>query len=121
MNSHIIRPDPDQEYAFVEGCSILECWNNADDPQASIARARVAPGTTTRWHALIDVTERYLIMSGTGRVEIGDAVPTDVHAGDVVVIPAGERQRIANTGTVDLLFYAICTPRFTAACYAALD
>ena len=121
MHIHIIHPDPAQEYAFVEGCGILESWNDPDDPQASIARARVAPGVTTRWHALVDVTERYLVLSGTGRVEIGHAAPADVQAGNVVVIPAGVRQRITNTGAEDLLFYAICTPRFTPACYAALD
>ena len=121
MNIHIAHPDPVQEYAFIEGCSILESWNHADDPQASIARARVAPGVATRWHALVEVTERYLIVSGTGRVEIGDVPPAAVHAGDVVVIPAGVRQRIMNTGAEDLLFYAICTPRFTPACYAALE
>ena len=126
MQIHIIQPDPALEYAFIEGCGILESWNNPDDPHASIAWARVAPGVTTRWHALIDVTERYLIVSGTGRVEIGEAAATDhrvgdVQAGAVVVIPAGVRQRITNTGTEDLLFYAICTPRFTPACYAALD
>ncbi|MBI5042105.1 MAG: cupin domain-containing protein [Gammaproteobacteria bacterium] len=121
MNIHIVHPDPGQEYAFVEGCGILESWNDPDDPQASIAQARVAPGNITRWHALSGVTERYLILRGSGRVEIGDAVPEAVNAGDVVVIPAGVRQRIANTGAEDLLFYAICTPRFTPACYAALE
>ena len=121
MKNHIIHPDPALEYAFIEGCSILESWNNADDPQASIARARVAPGITTRWHALTGVTERYLILSGAGEVEIGEMTPERVQAGDVVVIPPGVRQRITNTGNDDLLFYAICTPRFTAACYAALD
>lgn len=122
MHIHIIHPDPQLEYAFTaEGCHILESWNDADDPQASIARARVAPGVTTRWHALNGVTERYLIVSGSGLVEIGDHAPEQVQAGDVVVIPAGVRQRIGNTGTEDLVFYAICTPRFTPACYAALD
>lgn len=121
MKTHIIHPDPALEYAFIEGCSILESWNDSDDPQASIARARVAPGVTTRWHALTGVTERYLILSGIGEVEIGTGAPQRVQAGDVVIIPAGVRQRICNKGREDLLFYAICTPRFTPECYAALD
>lgn len=121
MKTHIIHPDPALEYAFIEGCSILESWNDTADPQASIARARVAPGVTTRWHALTGVTERYLILSGTGEVEVGEDVQEPVQPGDVVVIPPGVRQRITNTGNNDLLFYAICTPRFTASCYAALD
>lgn len=121
MQIQVIHPDPVLEYAFIEGCGILECWNDPDDPQASIARARVAPGVTTRWHALTDVTERYLLLSGIGDVEIGDTAPRRVRAGDIVVIPPGVRQRITNVGMEDLLFYAICTPRFTPECYAALD
>lgn len=120
MNIHIIHPDPSLEYDFVEGCRILESWNHADDVQASIARARVAPGVTTHWHALRDTTERYLIVSGTGAVEVGDRPAETVSAGDVVVIPPGVRQRIRNNGKEDLLFYAICTPRFTVDCYQAL-
>ena len=122
MQAHIVRPDPQQEYAFVaEGCCILECWNDPDDPQASIARARVKAAVSTRWHALTGITERYLILSGSGRVEIGDKSPEDVGPGDVVVIPPGMRQRITNNGTDDLVFYAICTPRFSSECYAALE
>ncbi len=121
MDIRIIHPDPALEYAFIEGCSILECWNFADDQQASIARARVAPGVSTRWHALAGVTERYLIIAGVGEVEIGEEGPERVQTGDIVVIPPAVRQRITNMGTEDLLFYAICTPRFTPACYAALD
>lgn len=121
MQIRIVHPDPALEYAFIEGCAILESWNNADDPQVSIARARVAPGVTTRWHALTGVTERYLILSGIGEVEVGTGAPERVRAGDVVVIPPGVRQRISNAGDGDLVFYAICTPRFTPACYAALD
>ena len=122
MHVHIVHPDPALEYAFTEeGCHILESWNDADDPACSIARARVAPGATTRWHALNGVTERYLIVSGSGLVEVGERAPERVQAGDVVVIPPDVRQRIGNIGTDDLVFYAICTPRFTPSCYAALD
>lgn len=122
MHAHIVHPDPQSEYAFAaEGCHILESWNDTDDPQASIARARVAPGLTTRWHTLSGVTERYLIVTGRGQVEVGERAPEHVQAGDVVVIPPGVRQRIGNSGTEDLIFYAICTPRFTPGCYAALD
>lgn len=121
MHPQVTHPDPGAEYFFEEGCHILESWNDASDPQASIARARVAPGTGTRWHALTDVTERYLIVAGSGRVEVGVQPPEEVRAGDVVVIPPGERQRITNTGGDDLIFYAICTPRFTPECYRPLE
>ena len=119
MQTRIVTPDPKGEFHTEEACHILETWNSPEDPEASIARARVEPGVTTRWHKLNGVAERYLITSGNGRVEIGELAPTDVGPGDVVVIPPDTRQRITNTGTTDLTFYAICTPRFTPACYQA--
>ncbi len=109
------------EVFIPEGCYITELANDARDPAVSVARARVAPGTTTCWHRLRDTVERYLIVAGEGWVEVGDEAPRRVVADDLVLIPAGVRQRIANRGDVDLLFLAICTPRFTPACYQALE
>ncbi|GJM13034.1 MAG: hypothetical protein DHS20C12_14370 [Pseudohongiella sp.] len=100
------------EYYFEEGCHIVEVSNSADDEDVSIARARVAKGQRTRWHYLLDTTERYVILEGSGLVELGSEEPLSVAAGDVVIIPANTRQRIRNTGEADLLFLAICSPRF---------
>jgi mannose-6-phosphate isomerase-like protein (cupin superfamily) len=102
----------DEFFFDVEGCYITELSNNDDDPGLSIARARVEPGVTTRWHRLAETTERYCILSGTGLAEVGELAPAPVSAGDVVIIPPMERQRIQNNGTEDLIFLAICTPRF---------
>lgn len=121
MKPLIHHPDPRAEYYFDEGCHILESWNQADDPACSIARARVPPGVTTRWHRLRDITERYLILDGQGRVEVGDLTPRTVGPGDVVLIPPGSAQRIANAGDRDLLFHAICTPRFVPEAYEDLE
>ena len=109
------------EYFFEEGCHITEWWNSPEDDQVSIARARVEPGMTTRWHRLRETTERYVMLEGQGRVEIGVLVPQTVTTGDVVVIPPGVRQRIANTGDGDLVFLAICTPRFAPGCYEDVE
>jgi len=121
MRAEIRHPDASEEYWTGERCAILESSNTNEDPEVSIARARVAPGVTTAWHKLDGVVERYLITSGRGRVEIGDLPPEDVAAGDVVRIPAGVRQRIANVGEADLMFYAICSPRFVPECYVDLE
>jgi mannose-6-phosphate isomerase-like protein (cupin superfamily) len=58
-----------------------------------------------------------VILEGQGRVEVGDLPATDVDPGDVVLIPPGCRQRIANTGPRDLIFLAICSPRFMPDAY----
>jgi mannose-6-phosphate isomerase-like protein (cupin superfamily) len=40
-----------------------------------------------------------------------------VSVGDVVRIPAGVPQRITNTTDGDLVFFAVCTPRFVPSAY----
>jgi oxalate decarboxylase/phosphoglucose isomerase-like protein (cupin superfamily) len=39
----------------------------------------------------------------------------------VVLIPPGAAQRISNTGDDDLVFLAICTPRFVREAYRDVD
>jgi mannose-6-phosphate isomerase-like protein (cupin superfamily) len=116
-----VTSDATKEFHTPERCWILESWNTPDDPKLSIARARVEPGVATAWHAVEGTEERYLIVSGTGSVEVGELSPADVTPGDVVFIPAGMRQRITNTGPSDLVFYALCTPRFDQKAYRDLD
>ncbi len=116
-----IRPfTPDSEAYIDEGCHIIEQSNTDNDPALSIARARVEPGVTTQWHRLRDTAERYVVLEGSGRVEVGDLPPRDVSSGDTVLIPPLCPQRIANTGDVDLVFLALCTPRFLPENYEAI-
>ncbi|MDR7136082.1 mannose-6-phosphate isomerase-like protein (cupin superfamily) [Lysobacter niastensis] len=117
MKEAISRIDPDAEFHTDELCYVNELSNTPDDPELSIARARVAPGVVTRWHRLSGTTERYVIIEGQGRVEVGRLAPQDVGPGDVVIIPPMCPQRIANLGPGDLVFLAVCTPRFTQEAY----
>ena len=113
--------NPVAEFYTPEGCYINELSNTEADPDASIARARVRPGVTTRWHRLEATTERYVILEGVGRVEVGNLPPQAVGPGDVVLIPPSCRQRITNLGGQDLIFLAICTPRFRPEAYEDID
>lgn len=121
MREHVRIMDRDSEFYTDEGCFITELSNSEEDPEASIARARVRPDVTTRWHRLDGITERYVIVSGTGLVEVGSLPARDVAAGDVVLIPPGCQQRIRCTSAEDLVFLAICTPRFRAQAYQQID
>lgn len=112
MTPQVWRPDPGLEYFTPEHCYILELSNTADDDAVSIARARVLPGVTTRWHKVIGTAERYMILEGEGLVEIQGLGPRPVVVGDIVLIPSDCPQRITNTGSSALVFLAICTPRF---------
>ncbi len=121
MKKTIFPFDTSREFYTPEGCYILELSNSAADPAASIARARVAPGAATRWHRLREIVERYIILEGKGRVEIGSLPPREVNPGDVVLIPPACRQRITNIDTQDLIFLCICTPRFIPDAYEDLE
>lgn len=121
MREQIRHMQQHAEYWFKEGCYINELSNTPDDEAVSIARARVAPGVATRWHRLHGIAERYVILSGRGRVEVGELPAQEVVAGAVVLIPALCRQRIVNTGDEDLVFLAICSPRFRPEAYEDVD
>lgn len=119
-NGFVLPYAPEKEYYFKEGCFILELLNDSDDALCSIARARVEPGKTTRWHRLRGTSERYLIQEGEGLVEYAN-VRQRVSVGDVVVIPENIPQRIHNAGKDMLVFLAICTPRFLPENYTDIE
>lgn len=121
MDEEVRRMNPIAEFYTPERCYINELSNIAADPDASIARARVRPGVTTRWHRVNGTTERYVILAGTGLVEVGNLAPQEVRPGDVVLIPPSCRQRITNLGGEDLIFLAMCTPRFRPSAYEDID
>jgi mannose-6-phosphate isomerase-like protein (cupin superfamily) len=121
MRPLIHKPDPSTEYETPERCRILKIWDDDRDTSVSVARATVKPGVTTQPHRLRGVDERYLIIQGTGVVTIGATAPQQVVPGDVVVIPSETSQQISNVGETDLVFYCICTPRFSPDCYESLE
>jgi mannose-6-phosphate isomerase-like protein (cupin superfamily) len=114
MQPKIVKSGAPHEYLTPEHCYIAE---NHSDKDVSIARATVKPGITTRAHHLEGIQEIYIITSGEGSVAFSGLAPTEVSAGDVIVIPAGASQKITNTGKTDLVFYCVCTPPFVEACY----
>lgn len=110
-----------KEYDIRERCSVAELLNDESLTDISVARCRVLPGVTTELHALSGAHEVYLILSGSGEVIDGsggssEAVVTD----DVVVILPDAPQSIRNIGDDDLIFLAICTPRFRHDRYVVL-
>lgn len=121
MNPAVKRSVATAEFYTAERCYITELSNTPDDPDVSIARARVKPGITTRWHRVVNTAERYVLLEGRGRVEVGTLPPQEVGPGDVVAIPPSCPQRITNTGDHDLVFLAICSPRFRPESYEDIE
>lgn len=62
-----------------------------------------------------------MITEGRGIVEISELPAQPVKPGDVVIIPPMCRQRITNNGDTNLVFLAICSPRFKAENYESLE
>lgn len=121
MKAAIKHQNLNDEFYTPELCFVTELSNSPDDSEVSIARIRVEIGVTTCWHQLKGTSERYYILSGIGRMEVGELSPQDVTVGDVVLIPSMCRQRITNIGTEDLVFLAICTPPFLEEVYVEAD
>ena len=107
------------EFFFKEGCFIEERHNASNDKDCSVARVRVEGEKTTKLHALEYTTERYIILEGSADVTVGDET-WFVTTGDVVVIPPGVAQKITNLGKSDLIFLAVCSPRFQEENYVEL-
>ncbi len=108
------------EYYFKEGCYIEEWHNSEQDPEMSVAKVRVEIGQTTRLHTLAATEERYVMLEGQAIVTVGEK-SWPISKGEVVVIPADAPQKIENCGAKDIVFLAICTPRFDERNYRDIE
>ncbi|WP_051342795.1 solute carrier family 23 protein [Pseudonocardia spinosispora] len=115
-----VPPSALGEFYTHERVFITELHNSDESPASSLALARVEVGVTTQLHSVTATVERYIVRRGEGLVEI-DGEQRSVGVGDQVVIPEGAPQRITNTGTGDLEFYCLCTPRFLKSAYVNLE
>lgn len=115
------RADLSAEFPTRERCHITELMNFAAMPDLSVARCRVEPGVTTELHHLTGTAEIYVIVAGTGEMDDGRDHWQPLAPMDCVAIPAGSAQRIRNTGSGDLLFLALCRPRFAPDSYVPLE
>ena len=124
MKTGVRHPDESAETYTEERCHILALTGSPEDPELSIARARVEPGVTTQLHALDGIAERYLIVQGRGLMEVGHSMARQTEAvgpGDVVLVPPDIPQRITNTGDGDLVFYCLCTPAWREKAYRSME
>ena len=96
-------------------CELLHPDNvaGAGDLACSIAHAIVPKGESTLPHRLLESTELYYILKGTGSIQI-DGETSPVRPGQIVLIPPGAVQNISNTGTCDLIFLCIVSPKWQA-------
>lgn len=96
-----------------DGSEIREllAHRNSSIRQQSLAEARVAVSAVTTPHYHPRTEEIYYILSGTGRMRLGDE-RHDVGPGDAIAIPPGMIHQIENTGSVELKFLCCCAPGY---------
>lgn len=77
----------------------------------SLAEARLPPccSTTPHYHPLTE--EIYYLLTGRGRMRIGED-QREVGPGDAIAIPPGLVHQITNTGPETLVFLCCCAPAY---------
>lgn len=101
-----------------DGCRLSELLHPKNDPELqmdmSLCHCILGEGEATVPHHLEHQTEVYYILSGKGEMHIGEKA-AEISSGQTVAVPPGMVQWIANKGTDDLVFLAICQPQWREA------
>ena len=121
MEPKYILTNESEEFYTEENCHIIELLNAASSQAFSVARARIKPGETTKWHALKGTIECYYILSGTGLAEINKDFKQKMVPHSLLKIPVESPQRITNLGKEDLIILCICSPAFETKNYRKLE
>jgi mannose-6-phosphate isomerase-like protein (cupin superfamily) len=106
----------DQLESFItaDGSSIRElagpAWTRAR--HQSLAEATVPPGGETAEHYHPRAEELYYVVSGAGRMRLGDD-EADVSPGDCVVIAPGSVHKLWNPGPAELVLLCCCSPAYS--------
>ena len=79
--------------------------DNTDLSNLVVSSTTLHPGKSTRGHRHAGQEEVYMIMSGSGRMEL-DEKELLIKGGEMVLIHDGVFHRVHNTGSVDL--YMVC-------------
>ncbi len=78
----------------------------------SLAEAIIHPGFETRLHKHHSSEELYHVLSGSGRMTLGDRM-FSVAAGDTICIEPGVEHKIKNTEHQDLVILCCCSPPYS--------
>lgn len=109
----VINLDNTQPFITKDGSQIREllAHRNSVIRNQSLAEARVEPGLTTDAHYHPKTEEIYYVLSGVGRMRIGEE-HRNVIPGDAIAIPPGAVHQITNTGNQPLIFLCCCAPGY---------
>jgi len=110
----IVRRNDSPPFVTKDGSTIRSLLDrtNSSAARQSLAEATVPPGGATQPHRHPATEEIYYILSGAGRMQVGDE-SRDVGPLDAILIPPGARHTIANIGRKDLVFLCCCAPPYS--------
>jgi mannose-6-phosphate isomerase-like protein (cupin superfamily) len=80
--------------------------------EQSLAEATLAPGRATRRHYHARTEEIYVVLAGTGELEV-DGERRAVAPGDAVLIPPRARHQIRADELGELRFLCCCAPAYS--------
>ena len=112
------RPDETTRFVTSDESRVVEVFHPdrealPEGMACSIAHARVAAGAATAPLTLSTSTEVYWVLSGRGRMHIGDET-ADIGPGEAVLIPPDSVQWIEALGDEELVFLCVVTPPWSA-------
>ena len=112
------RPDETTRFVTSDESRVVEVFHPdrealPEGMACSIAHARVAAGAATAPHTLATSTEIYWVLSGRGRMHIGDET-ADIGPGEAVLIPPDSIQWIEAADGEELVFLCVVTPPWSA-------
>ena len=109
-----ISIDKVEPYSTKDGSLVRELIRPGSDVRAhvSLAEATLMPGDQTMMHYHEKSQEIYHITQGSGVMSL----KTDdfcIGAGDSILIPAGTRHSVRNTGIEPMKILCFCSPAYT--------
>ncbi len=109
----VVNIDRVTPYITKDGSEIRELLSHRNSVirNQSLAEARLAPGGSTTLHHHPRTEEIYFILTGAGRMRVGDDI-SDIAAGDAIAIPSGAPHQLTNTSDVSMRLLCCCSPAY---------
>ena len=102
-----------EPFTTKDGSEIREllAHRNSAIRNQSLAEARLPVGGATQEHFHPRTEEIYYITHGTGKIRI-EGEWREVHPGDAIAVPPGQKHKLWNTGNEVLRLLCCCAPAY---------
>jgi mannose-6-phosphate isomerase-like protein (cupin superfamily) len=101
--------DKAEPFVTKDGSTIRELHHTAEQ---SLAEATLEPDQATERHYHRSTEEIYVVLKGSGRMEV-DGDTRTVRRGDAILIPPGAWHTLENNGSSELRILCCCSPPYS--------